>query len=775
MTEATIQQYQQVERGYVPQPNQNVPFNTLPLSSETLQGLSDPNSTSTSKNKKRSRNQNQSMRKDFKIMTDIQHACIPHALLGRDILGAARTGSGKTLAFLIPLLERLNRANLQTAGYSGVGAFVISPTRELAVQIFEVLRQIGRYHNLSAGLLVGGKKEFGLEQARVLQMNIIICTPGRLLQHLEQTPGFDDACRYLQVLVLDEADRILDMGFQKQLYRILEYLPKPDHSEHEERRQTMLFSATQSKDIKALAKLSLYKPEYINVHEDSANIVPEKLQQSMLVCTLDQKLDVLYSFIKSHLKSKAIIFFSSCSQVRFVYEIFCAMQPGVSIMCLHGKIKTAKRTQIYFDFVQRPHAVLFATDVASRGLDFPKVNWVVQMDAPEDKEMYIHRVGRTARYTAGGRSLLCLLPSEYPAMSKLLSEAKLKVKKLSVNPNKAMSVSKRAAAIVASNPDTNMLAKKAFKSYMRSVHLMPNKDVFKVSELPLDEYAQSLGLASTPSVRFLKELKGRDDIRQLKSKNHKLQRLKEQIKAEKLKKRLEKYGEESKKKKDLLAKEAQDGDNDNDDDDDNGGLLIKKKHTWNDNEDYDNNNNDTDDGPLPYVEMNAATNRPKKRIRVEAGSNGANKRTTFDENGEEEDGIVDVARNNNDNDDNDDTDDLMDANEAYLQRVRERLEKTQEEDRAMEKDRVQEKRRKKRMQIGEVNNDDNQDAVLLGSHDDDGDLDGSVGGSESSNSGGESDDDDDDDSDDSSSASSVVRAADVQAQEDLALAMLRQK
>ena len=111
-------------------------------------------------------------------MTDIQHACIPHALLGRDILGAARTGSGKTLAFLIPLLERLNRANLQTAGYSGVGAFVISPTRELAVQIFEVLRQIGRYHNLSAGLLVGGKKEFGLEQARVLQMNIIICTPG---------------------------------------------------------------------------------------------------------------------------------------------------------------------------------------------------------------------------------------------------------------------------------------------------------------------------------------------------------------------------------------------------------------------------------------------------------------------------------------------------------------------------------------------------------------------------------------------------------------------
>ena len=120
---------------------------------------------------------------------------------------------------------------------------------------------------------------------------------------------------------------------------------------------------------------------------------------------LHQKLDVLFSFIKSHIKNKTVIFFSSCAQVRFIHELFCGLQPGIPLLCLHGKIKQAKRTQIYFDFLRKPNAVLFATDVASRGLDFPDVDWVVQMDAPEDEDMYIHRVGRTARNGKAGKAL----------------------------------------------------------------------------------------------------------------------------------------------------------------------------------------------------------------------------------------------------------------------------------------------------------------------------------------------------------------------------------
>eukprot|EP00804_Cyclotella_cryptica_P003315 CCRYP_012827-RA/>CCRYP_012827-RA protein AED:0.22 eAED:0.22 QI:114/1/1/1/1/1/4/1100/513 len=469
-------------RGHVPPLNQKVSFRSLPLSEATLRGLEegDGKAESATGGKDKNKKKNVSSRKkQFLIMTDIQNAAIPHALRGRDILGAARTGSGKTLAFLIPLLEKLYRR--QYTPHDGPGAIVLSPTRELAVQTFQVLRSIGSHHNFSAGLLVGGKKEFGLEQTHVPKMNIVVCTPGRLLQHLEQTVGLDVG--RVCILVLDEADRILDMGFRDQMIKILDYLPPgnstdDDDDENEGGRQTMLFSATQTKRVADLAALSLYRPEYIGVHDKEASKTPKGLEQSAMVVPLQHKLDAVFSFIKSHLRCKTIIFFSSCSQVRHAWEIFCTMQPGVPLMALHGKLKQETRTKLYFDFLQRPHAVLFATDVASRGLDFPNVDWVVQADAPEDVEMYIHRVGRTARYTSGGKALLLLLPQEEEGMLKLLSDAKIKVKTCSMNPKKAVVVSKKAAAVVAASPDMNLLAKKAFKSYLRSIHLMPNKQVF---------------------------------------------------------------------------------------------------------------------------------------------------------------------------------------------------------------------------------------------------------------------------------------------------------
>ena len=180
---------------------------------------------------------------NFVKTTEIQKQSLKHSLLGKDVLGAAKTGSGKTLAFIIPVLEKLYKENWSSL--DGLGALIISPTRELALQIFKVLRDVGKKHSFSAGLLIGGKN-LVQEQERVSKMNILVATPVRLLQHMDQTPDFN--CLNLQILVLDEADRILDSGFEKTLNAIIENLPP---------RQTLLFSATQTKAVKDLARLSV--------------------------------------------------------------------------------------------------------------------------------------------------------------------------------------------------------------------------------------------------------------------------------------------------------------------------------------------------------------------------------------------------------------------------------------------------------------------------------------------------------------------------------------
>jgi ATP-dependent RNA helicase DDX10/DBP4 len=717
------------DRGFVPPLNQSTPFRTFPLSQNTIRGLEEGIKANSKK---------------FKNMTDIQSACIPHALAGRDILGAAKTGSGKTLAFLVPILEKLFRSRVTSI--DGPGALVLSPTRELAVQIFQVLRTIGSFHHFSAGLLVGGKKEFDEEQMRVGRMNIIIGTPGRVLQHLEQTADFN--VDGLQILVLDEADRILDMGFRDQMVRILDYLPPGGRDGGS--RQTMLFSATQTKRVADLAALSLYKPEYIGVHDKvTTGPTPDSLQQSYVVVPLGNKLDIVFSFVKSHLKKKTIIFFNSCSQVRHAYDLFCPMQPGVPLLALHGKQKQERRTRVYFDFLQRESAVLFCTDVAARGLDFPNVDWVVQADAPEDKEMYIHRVGRTARYTAGGKAMLCLLPSEEPGMKKMFEEAKIPVKKLTLNPSKAVVVSKKACGIVASKPELNALAKKAFKSYLRSVFLMPNKEIFKIEELPYEEYAASLGLAAAPSVRFLKELKSksRDDLRSSKNVNRKLEKLKEQIKADKLKKRMEKLGMNI-DQMDNNAKRKRDDDNDI--------LIMKKRDT----------EHQFEPSELPAVDINAVTSsRSDKRIRIDTSSSRSNKHVVFDDDGKEaDDDLRHVSRVEPGASQN-----IAEANEDYLRRVKARLAANKEVDKLEEQDRIRERHKLKKMKAKSVDDNDDDEGegvmVTLAASDVESDNESSSNESDAQNS--YSSDSDSDDSEDSNSH------ADVKAKEDMALAMIR--
>ncbi|KAK6620748.1 hypothetical protein RUM43_011043 [Polyplax serrata] len=411
-------------------------FTDLPLSANTIKGLKETN---------------------YLIPTEIQRESIGYALQGEDVLGAAQTGSGKTLAFLIPILEILYAK--QWTRLDGVGALIITPTRELAYQIFETLKKVGKYHDFSAGLIIGGK-DLHFEKGRMDQCNIVICTPGRILHHMDVNPLFN--CTSMQILVLDEADRCLDLGFQQAMNSIIENLPP--------KRQTLLFSATQTKSVKDLARLSLKNPKYVAVHEHKAHSTPESLEQSYVVCELHEKINI----------------------------------PGSPLLALYGTLHQLRRMRIYNDFCSKQNVVMFATDIAARGLDFPDVNWVVQLDCPEDAKTYIHRAGRTARYRKGGESLLVLLPSEEKAMIENLEAEKIPISKIEINPKKLISPARKIEALVARDSNLKLDAQRAFVAYIKWVYLMKNKSVFNVNSLNLEKFSQSLGLVVTPRVRFLK-------------------------------------------------------------------------------------------------------------------------------------------------------------------------------------------------------------------------------------------------------------------------------
>ncbi|ODQ68187.1 DEAD-domain-containing protein [Nadsonia fulvescens var. elongata DSM 6958] len=451
-------------------------FDQLPLSKPTLDGLK---------------------KSHFVTMTDIQKQSIPLALMNKDILGAARTGSGKTLAFLIPILESLYHS--KWTQNDGLGALIISPTRELALQIFEVLRKIGREHGFSAGLIIGGK-DVHVESERLTKLNILICTPGRLLQHMDQTAGFD--LNNIQCLVLDEADRILDMGFKKTLDAILDNIPPT--------RQTLLFSATQAKSVSDLARLSLTKPEYVSAHEEDVSSTPSNLDQHYVTVGLEHKLDTLWGFIKTHTKSKILVFISSSKQVRFVYETFRTLQPGIPLLHLHGKQKQTARIDITKKFSAARESCLFATDIVARGIDFPAVDWVIQLDCPEDAATYIHRVGRSARCGKAGKALLFLTPSEEPGMTASLEAKKVPIAKINIKESKKKSIKDQLQALCFQNPEIKYLGQKAFISYFRSIYIQKDKDIFKIDDLPSEKFAESLGLPGAPKIKILGGNKGKE-------------------------------------------------------------------------------------------------------------------------------------------------------------------------------------------------------------------------------------------------------------------------
>ncbi|KIR37959.1 ATP-dependent RNA helicase HAS1 [Cryptococcus deuterogattii 99/473] len=460
---------------------ERVPFSTLNLSPPTTAAIE---------------------RMGFETMTEVQARTIPPLLAGKDVLGAARTGSGKTMAFLVPSVELLS--TLRFKPVNGTGVIIISPTRELALQIFGVAKELMQGHSQTFGVLMGGANRKAEADKLVKGVNLIVATPGRLLDHLQNTKGF--VFKNLKALVIDEADRILEIGFEEEMKQIIKLLPS-------ENRQSMLFSATQTTKVTDLARISLRPgPLYINVDETKEASTADMLEQGYVVCESDQRFMLLFTFLKKNLKKKVIVFFSSCNSVKYHAELLNYID--VPVLDLHGKQKQQKRTNTFFEFINAPAGILLCTDVAARGLDIPKVDWIIQFDPPDDPRDYIHRVGRTARAGKSGKSLLFLLPSELGFL-RFLKVAKVPLNEYQFPQKKVADVQKQLESLISKNHYLNTSARDGYRSYLQAYASYSLKKIFDVNKIDLAKVGKAFGFSVPPKVNIsvgsIKAKKSKDE------------------------------------------------------------------------------------------------------------------------------------------------------------------------------------------------------------------------------------------------------------------------
>jgi ATP-dependent RNA helicase DDX18/HAS1 len=426
----------------------------------------------------------------FTKMTPVQARTIPPLLAGRDVLGAAKTGSGKTLAFLLPAIELLH--SLKFKPRNGTGVIVVSPTRELALQIFQVARELMAHHTQTVGIVIGGANRRAEAEKLVKGVNLLIATPGRLLDHLQNTQGF--VFNRLKALVIDEADRILEIGFEEEMRQIIKILPK-------ENRQSMLFSATQTTKVEDLARISLRPgPLFINVVNKNEASTVDRLEQGYVVCDSDKRFLLLFSFLKRNAKKKVIVFLSSCNSVKYYAELLNYID--LPVLDLHGKQKQQKRTNTFFEFCNAKQGILICTDVAARGLDIPFVDWIIQFDPPDDPRDYIHRVGRTARGTeAQGKSLMFLTPNELGFL-RYLKAAKVPLNEYEFPTNKIANVQAQLEKLISSNYWLHQSAKDGYRSYLQAYASHHLKTVYQIDKLDLVKVAKSFGFTTPPKVNI---------------------------------------------------------------------------------------------------------------------------------------------------------------------------------------------------------------------------------------------------------------------------------
>jgi ATP-dependent RNA helicase RhlE len=327
----------------------------------------------------------------YETPTPIQAMAIPEALKGKDVLGKAQTGTGKTAAFMLPMLHRLR-------GGDGLRALILCPTRELAIQVSEAATQYAKHLDLWIGIVYGGTSVQKDVRNLKAGYDVLVATPGRLIDHLER--GNVDLSN-LEILVLDEADRMLDMGFRPQINQILRHCPK--------KRQTLFFSATLPNDVKSLAYDSLNAP--VSIEAAPHKTTAEGVEQFVYPVDSKQKSELLLKLLQERPAMDSVIIFTR-TKVGADRVHSQLQKAGISVTVMHGDRGMKERVQALDSFSDGSVRVLVATDVAQRGLDVEGISHVVNYDVPQDPDSYVHRVGRTARAGQTGEAITFMSPGE---------------------------------------------------------------------------------------------------------------------------------------------------------------------------------------------------------------------------------------------------------------------------------------------------------------------------------------------------------------------------
>ena len=353
----------------------------------------------------------------YMVPTPIQEQSIPHLLKGRDLIGCAQTGTGKTAAFMLPILDRLLHEGPNPAGAGSAGhprALVLSPTRELAAQTAENVAAYSKYAGVPFAVVFGGVSQFPQVKALQRGADVVIATPGRLMDLMSQGVVFLDK---VEMFVLDEADRMLDMGFLPDIKRIISKLP-PNRPQTEGAhgpgaapvRQSLFFSATLSPEIRALAGELVRDPLQVNVSPETPTV--EKIDQTCMLVDKGNKDNLLIHLLEAHPEWYRVIVFARTRHGADRVERKLSHR-DIPVAAIHSDKTQNQRTRALAGFKSGKTRVLVATDIASRGIDVPAVDLVVNMELPVETESYVHRIGRTARAGESGKAISFVAPEEH--------------------------------------------------------------------------------------------------------------------------------------------------------------------------------------------------------------------------------------------------------------------------------------------------------------------------------------------------------------------------